>query len=192
MSATATAIRFPLSPEATERLVRAALEEDRAFDDVTTLTVVPAGARARADMVARSPGVIAGLPLAARVFEILDGETRCAALVSDGARIAANEVVLEIRGTARAVLSAERVALNFAQRLSGIATLTARFVDAVRGTRAKILDTRKTTPGLRALEKYAVLCGGGTNHRADLAAAVLIKDNHLEVVGGDIALAVRR
>jgi len=191
-SAAGDAIAFPLSSEATERLVRAALEEDRAFDDVTTLTVVPPSARARAEMVARTAGVIAGLPLAARVFELLDGATRCHALVSDGAHVSANDVVLEIDGTARAVLSAERVALNFAQRLSGIATLTARYVDAVRGTRAKILDTRKTTPGLRALEKYAVLCGGGKNHRADLAAAVLIKDNHLEAVGGDIALAVRR
>ena len=172
--------------------MRAALEEDRAFDDVTTLTVVPPSARARAEMVARTAGVIAGLPLAVRVFELLDGATRCHALVSDGAHVLANDVVLEIDGTARAVLSAERVALNFAQRLSGIATLTARYVDAVRGTCAKILDTRKTTPGLRALEKYAVLCGGGKNHRADLAAAVLIKDNHLDAVGGDIALAVRR
>jgi nicotinate-nucleotide pyrophosphorylase (carboxylating) len=185
-------IVFPLSAEATERLVRAALEEDRAFDDVTTLAVVPAEARARADMVARTAGVIAGLPLAACVFELLDGATRCRALVRDGAHVAAGTSVLDIDGTARAVLSAERVALNFAQRLSGIATLTARYVDAARGTRAKILDTRKTTPGLRALEKYAVLCGGGQNHRADLAAAVLIKDNHLESVGGDIALAVRR
>lgn len=188
----AKALVFPLSAEATERLVRAALDEDRAFDDVTTLAVVPAAARARADMVARTAGVIAGLPLAARVFELLDGATRCRALVSDGAHVSASEAVLEIDGGAHAVLSAERVALNFAQRLSGIATLTARYVCAVRGTRAKILDTRKTTPGLRALEKYAVLCGGGQNHRVDLAAAVLIKDNHLESVGGDIALAVRR
>ena len=192
MHAVEEALVFPLSAETTERQVRAALEEDRAFDDVTTHAVVPATARARADMVARSAGVIAGLPLAARVFELLDPATRCRALVSDGAHVAAGTSVLDIEGTARAVLSAERVALNFVQRLSGIATLTARYVDAVRGTRAKILDTRKTTPGLRALEKYAVLCGGGTNHRADLAEAVLIKDNHLESVGGDIALAVHR
>jgi nicotinate-nucleotide pyrophosphorylase (carboxylating) len=143
-------------------------------------------------MVARSRGVIAGLPLAVAVFETLDGDTRCRALVSDGKRVSANEAVLEIEGSARAVLSAERVALNFAQRLSGIASLTARYVTAIRGTTAKILDTRKTTPGFRALEKYAVRCGGGVNHRADLAAAVLIKDNHLATLGGDIALAVRR
>ena len=195
MSAThavAAPLVFPLSAAETERLVRAALEEDRAFDDVTTLTVVPQSARARAAMVARSAGVIAGLPLAARVFEMLDGDTRCRVLVSDGARVSAGTSVLEVDGCARAVLSAERVALNFAQRLSGIATLTASYVDAVRGTRAKILDTRKTTPGLRALEKYAVRCGGGQNHRGDLASAVLIKDNHLESVGGDIAIAVHR
>jgi nicotinate-nucleotide pyrophosphorylase (carboxylating) len=143
-------------------------------------------------MVARSGGVIAGLPLAVAVFELLDEHTQCRPLVSDGARASASEAVLEIEGAARAVLSAERVALNFAQRLSGIATLTARYVSAVHGTGAKILDTRKTTPLLRALEKYAVRCGGGVNHRADLAAAVLIKDNHLATLGGDIALAVRR
>jgi nicotinate-nucleotide pyrophosphorylase (carboxylating) len=186
------ALEFPLSAAECKTLARAALEEDRAFGDVTTSSVVPASARASAVMVARSGGVIAGLPLAAAVFQLLDPATECRALVRDGAHVHANESVLEIEGTARAVLSAERVALNFAQRLSGIATLTARYVHAVRGTRAKILDTRKTTPGLRELEKYAVRCGGGTNHRADLAAAVLIKDNHLSTLGGDIALAVRR
>ena len=190
--AASEALAFPLSRQECKALARAALEEDRAFDDVTTTSVVPASARASAVMVARSGGVIAGLPLAAAVFEVLDRDTQCRALVGDGARVAANESVLEIEGTARAVLSAERVALNFAQRLSGIATLTARYVSAVRGTRAKILDTRKTTPVMRALEKYAVLCGGGVNHRADLAAAVLIKDNHLATLGGDIALAMRR
>jgi nicotinate-nucleotide pyrophosphorylase (carboxylating) len=113
-------------------------------------------------------------------------------LLPDGARVARGDVAMEIEGPARAILSAERIALNFVQRLSGVATLTARYVDAVRGTRAQILDTRKTTPTLRALEKYAVRCGGGVNHRMDLASAVLIKDNHLAAVGGDIAEAVRR
>jgi len=192
MSASADTLEFPLSREACELLARVALEEDHAFDDVTTTSVVPASARASAVMVARSGGVIAGLPLAAAIFEVLDNNTTCRPLVSDGARVPANEAVLEIEGSARAVLSAERVALNFAQRLSGIATLTARYVSAVRGTGAKILDTRKTTPGLRVLEKYAVRCGGGVNHRADLSAAVLIKDNHLATLGGDIALAMRR
>jgi nicotinate-nucleotide pyrophosphorylase (carboxylating) len=183
---------FPLTAEETASLAQRALEEDRAFHDVTTLSVVPSTARASAVMVARSAGVIAGLPLAAAVFERLDPATTCRALVTDGARVSANDRVLEVNGTARAVLSAERVALNFAQRLSGIATMTARYVDAVRHTRAKILDTRKTTPLLRALEKYAVRCGGGTNHRGSLAEAVLIKDNHLATLGGDIRLAVRR
>ncbi len=172
--------------------MRAALEEDRAYDDVTTHSVVPATLRARAVLVARSAGVIAGLPLVETAFRLLDPAATFRVLAHDGARVSANEPVLEIEGTARALLSGERVALNFVQRLSGIATLTARFANAIRGTRAKILDTRKTTPGLRALERYAVQCGGGTNHRYDLAAAVLIKDNHLEAIGGDVALAVRK
>jgi nicotinate-nucleotide pyrophosphorylase (carboxylating) len=185
-------LAFPLSSAARDALVRAALEEDRAFDDVTTLTVVPATARARAALVARSTGVIAGLDLFEAAFQIQDRSVRCVALARDGTRVDANERVLEIDGAARTILQGERVALNFVQRLSGIATLTARYVDAVRGTRAKILDTRKTTPGLRAIERYAVRCGGGTNHRDDLAAAVLIKDNHLATIGGDVALAIAR
>jgi nicotinate-nucleotide pyrophosphorylase (carboxylating) len=183
---------FPLSAAMSGAVARAALDEDRACDDVTTSSVVPADLRASAVLVARSPGVIAGLPLVEAVFGLLDPSVTCRALEPDGARVSANHAVLEIEGAARAMLSGERVALNFIQRLSGIATLTARFVDAVSGTNAKILDTRKTTPGLRVLERYAVRCGGGTNHRADLAAAVLIKDNHLSAIGGDVALAVRR
>ena len=183
---------FPLSETMLETVVRAALDEDRAYEDVTTLSVVPASLRASAVLVARSAGVIAGLPLMEAVFMLLDPAVKCRRLEQDGARVSANQAVLAIEGTARAMLSGERVALNFVQRLSGIATLTAQFVQAVRGTEAKILDTRKTTPGLRALERYAVRCGGGTNHRYDLSAAVLIKDNHLAAVGGDIALAVRR
>ena len=183
---------FPLTSEQCEQLARAALEEDRAFEDVTTTSVVPADARASAEMIARSGGVIAGIPLAVTVFRLLDRETKVRARALDGAQVAANAPVLTIEGGARAILAAERVALNFMQRLSGIATQTARYVHAVRGTRARILDTRKTTPLLRELEKYAVRCGGGTNHRPDLASAVLIKDNHLATLGGDIALAVRR
>ncbi|HEU4641476.1 MAG TPA: carboxylating nicotinate-nucleotide diphosphorylase [Gemmatimonadaceae bacterium] len=183
---------FPLSREETEALVRAALEEDRAFEDVTTLATVPESERAAARMVARAEGVIAGLPLAVVAFHLLNPGVKVHVVAWDGSRVARGDVVLELEGPARALLSAERVALNFVQRLSGIATLTARFVDAVRGTRAQILDTRKTTPTLRALEKYAVRCGGGVNHRMDLASAVLIKDNHLAAVGGDIAEAVRR
>ena len=183
---------FPLSREETEALVRAALEEDRAFEDVTTLATVPEGERAAARMVARAGGVIAGLPLAVVAFHLLDPGVKVHVVAWDGSRVARGDAVLELEGPARALLAAERIALNFVQRLSGIATLTARFVDAVRGTRAQILDTRKTTPTLRALEKYAVRCGGGVNHRMDLASAVLIKDNHLAAVGGDIAEAVRR
>lgn len=186
------ALNFPLPAAMSSAVVRAALDEDRAREDVTTLAVVPAGLHASAELVARSPGVIAGLPLVEAVFRSLDPAMTFRELAGDGARVPANQAVLGIEGAARVMLSGERVALNFVQRLSGIATLTARFVDAVRGTDAKILDTRKTTPGLRALERYAVRCGGGTNHRDDLAAAVLIKDNHLATIGGDIALAVRR
>jgi nicotinate-nucleotide pyrophosphorylase (carboxylating) len=183
---------FPLSAAMSDAIVRAALDEDRACDDATTLSVVPAGLRASAVLVARASGVLAGLPLVETVFKVLDATVTLRELAPDGTRVSANQAVLEIEGAARAMLSGERVALNFIQRLSGIATLTARYVDAVRGTRAKILDTRKTTPGLRVLERYAVRCGGGTNHRADLAAAVLIKDNHLAAIGGDVALAIRR
>ena len=183
---------FPLSAEMSAAVVRAALDEDRAREDVTTMAVVPAELHASAELVARSPGVIAGLPLVQAVFRSLDPAMTFRELAADGAHVPANQAVLEIGGAARAMLSGERVALNFVQRLSGIATLTARFVDAVRGTGARILDTRKTTPGLRVLERYAVRCGGGTNHRDDLAAAVLIKDNHLATIGGDVALAVRR
>ncbi len=185
-------VDFPLTREETEALVRAALEEDRAFEDVTTLATVPEDVRAAARMVARADGVIAGLPLAVVAFRLLSASVKVHVVAWDGSRVTRGDAVLELDGPARALLSAERIALNFVQRLSGVATLTARYVDAVRGTRAQILDTRKTTPTLRALEKYAVRCGGGTNHRMDLASAVLVKDNHLAAVGGDIAEAVRR
>lgn len=186
------ALNFPLPAAMSSVVVRAALDEDRAREDVTTLGVVPAELHASAELVARSPGVISGLPLVEAVFRSLDPAVTFRELAVDGARVSANQAVLGIEGAARVMLSGERVALNFVQRLSGIASLTARFVDAVRGTDAKILDTRKTTPGLRALERYAVRCGGGTNHRDDLATAVLIKDNHLATIGGNVALAVRR
>ncbi len=135
---------------------------------------------------------MAGIPLAVEAFRLLDAKVAIRIDVSDGSRVTAGSSVLCISGHARAVLSAERVALNFLQHLSGIASLTAKYVEAVKGTRARILDTRKTIAGLRRLEKYAVRCGGGTNHRLDLSDLVLIKDNHLSVVGHDIALAVRR
>jgi nicotinate-nucleotide pyrophosphorylase (carboxylating) len=191
-AATADRLELPLSQEQRDALVRAALEEDRAFEDVTTLSTVPDGLSARASLVARSPGVIAGGPLAAAAFRLIDPQLFIEAMVDDGEHVGAGTVVMRLSGSPRSLLSAERVALNFAQRLSGIATLTARYVEAVRGTRARILDTRKTTPLFRALEKYAVRAGGGMSHRSDLADAVLIKDNHIAALGGDTALAVRR
>lgn len=192
LAGASASLGFPLSAATTRALVRASLDEDHAFDDVTTLATVPADAMGRAAIVARSPGVIAGLPLAITAFETLNREVTVRVVAGDGEHVAAGGVVAEVTGPWRALLSAERVALNFVQRLSGVATLTARYVEAVRGTAAKIYDTRKTTPTFRALEKYAVRCGGGVNHRADLAEAVLIKDNHLAALGGDIGLAVRR
>lgn len=185
-------LAFPLGAREIEALVRAALDEDRAFDDVTTTTTVAPDARARAAIVARGHGVVAGVPLAVAAFRAMDENVACSVGAPDGTRVAPGTVVVALEGRAAALLSAERVALNFVQRLSGVATLTAAFVAAVAGTEARILDTRKTTPGYRTLEKYAVRCGGGTNHRADLADAVLIKDNHLMVLGGDIGEAVRR
>jgi len=191
-SAAPPAPAFPLDAARTLALVRAALEEDRAFDDVTTRATVPAEARARAVLAARAPGVVAGLPLALAAFRALSTEVVAEVRAADGSRVEAGAAAVVLEGPARALLSAERVALNFVQRLSGIATLTARYVEAVAGTRARIYDTRKTTPTLRALEKYAVRCGGGVSHRADLASAALIKDNHLAAVGGDVSLAVAR
>lgn len=183
---------FPLHDGALIALVRAALEEDRAFDDVTTLATVVPGHRSRADLVARHDGVVAGLPLAVTAFRLLDPHVEIRVDAPDGTTVRKGQVLLHCSGSARGLLSAERVALNFAQRLSGGATLTAQYVRLVEGTGAKILDTRKTTPGWRHLEKYAVTCGGGTNHRATLADAVLIKDNHIAACGGDIAVAVKR
>jgi nicotinate-nucleotide pyrophosphorylase (carboxylating) len=184
-------------PEAeVNRAVDAALAEDVGNGDVTTLATIPEDAAARAVMTAREALVVAGLPLARAAFLRLSPEARVEVVIAEGQRVETGAVLLRVEGRARGLLTAERVALNFAQRLSGIATLTARFVEAVRGTKVKILDTRKTTPGLRRLEKYAVLCGGGRNHRLGLFDMVLIKDNHLAALVGEkpnpIAAAVRR
>lgn len=159
-------------------VVAAALTEDRAAEDITTLAVVAADAFGRATLVAKEPGVLTGLDAASAAFTLIDARCRLAPAVQDGESFAAGATIATIEGPLRAILQAERVALNFLQRLSGTATLTRAFVDAVAGTRAVILDTRKTTPGLRDLEKYAVRCGGGTNHRRDLAVMAMIKDNH--------------
>lgn len=183
---------FPLSEVETEALVRAALDEDAAFHDVSTLATVVSNRHVRASLVARRTGVIAGVPLACEAFRLLDDRVSVRVEQVDGTLVEAGATVMRLNGHARALLSAERVALNFMQRLSGIATLTARFVAAVHGTHARILDTRKTTPLWRRLEKYAVLAGGGSNHRFDLRSGVLIKDNHLAAIGGDVALAVQR
>jgi nicotinate-nucleotide pyrophosphorylase (carboxylating) len=142
--------------------------------------------------VARQGGTIAGIPFALETFRMLDSKVSMRVDKEDGKRAMRGDTVLYISGHARAMLAAERVSLNFLMRLSGIATLTSRFVDAVRGTGVKILDTRKTTPGWRNLEKYAVRAGGGTNHRMDLASSVLIKDNHLAAVDGQVEVAIRR
>ncbi len=174
-----------------DTLIRAALREDGASRDLTTLATVPASARARARLIARQPGRAAGLPLFARCFRILDSRVRVRLRARDGRDFKAGAVLAELKGPARALLSAERVALNFLQRLCGIATLTAAYAARVRGTRARILDTRKTTPGLRALERYAVACGGGQNHRFNLSSMVLVKDNHIKAAGSP-GEAVRR
>jgi nicotinate-nucleotide pyrophosphorylase (carboxylating) len=162
--------------------VQLALAEDIGGGDVTTLAIVPANATANAVMRAREPLVVAGIEFAETAFRELSPKIKIQKLFHDGQRANRDETLLKISGSARAILSAERVALNFVQRLSGIATLTAQFVDAIKGTRAKILDTRKTTPGWRRFEKYAVACGGGKNHRLGLFDMVLIKDNHLVVL----------
>ncbi len=171
--------------------IREWLAEDLGRGDVTTLLLVPPDLRGRGKIVAKAPGVLAGIPVAAEVFRLLDAGIRFDPQKGDGDELAPGQVVAELEGPLAAILGAERLALNLLQRLSGIATLTRAYVRAVAGTKAKILDTRKTTPGLRALEKYAVRVGGGQNHRFGLFDGILIKDNHIAAVGG-VAEAVRR
>jgi nicotinate-nucleotide pyrophosphorylase (carboxylating) len=183
---------FPLSEAAILSLVQSALDEDAAFGDVTTLATVHPTRRARARLVTREPGVVSGVPLALAAFRVLDERVEIRVDAEDGKVVERNETILFLSGHARGLLAAERTALNFMQHLSGVASLTHQFVEAVRGTRAAIVDTRKTLPGWRRLDKYAVRCAGGVNYRWDLASSVLIKDNHLAAVDGDIALAVKR
>ncbi len=174
-----------LPPSLVRDAVAAALAEDLGLaGDITTDACIPADAMARAVIAARKPGVIAGLALAEAAFRQLDPRVSFHIEIADGGRAAVGAVVARIEGRARAILTAERVALNYMGRLSGIATLTRSYVDAVAGTKAAVIDTRKTTPGLRALEKYAVRAGGGMNHRVGLFDAVLIKDNHIVAAGG--------
>jgi nicotinate-nucleotide pyrophosphorylase (carboxylating) len=167
-----------------DAIVRRALEEDVGTGDITTLLTVPEGTQAVGEFIATQNGVLAGMPVAARVFYQIDGSVQLEPYTDEGQRFDAGAVLAVVRGDARAILTGERVALNFLQRLSGIATLTARFVEVVRDLPVRICDTRKTTPGLRYLERYAVRVGGGFNHRFGLSDAVLIKDNHLAVCGG--------
>jgi nicotinate-nucleotide pyrophosphorylase (carboxylating) len=180
----------PLAPNDYLPLVKAALAEDIGGGDATTLALVPEDAVATAVMIAREPLVMAGADLALAVFQQLDERVEFGVEIFDGQHAGLGQALLRVQGPARALLTAERTALNFIQRLAGVATLTARFVEQVAGTGAQILDTRKTTPGWRALEKYAVACGGGMNHRLGLHDRVMIKDNHLAALEGDIAKAV--
>lgn len=175
--------------EALDALLRAFLVEDIGRRDVTTETTVPPGARARGEVVAKSECVVSGLPVARRVFELLEPGVEWREVVPGGTRASAGALIAGLAGGARPILTGERVALNLLQRMCGIATLTRRFADAVAGTPCRILDTRKTAPGLRPFDRQAVRDGGGTNHRYDLSAMVLIKDNHRRLSGG-VARAV--
>lgn len=185
-----------LSADIIRQAVKLALDEDIGRGDVTTLATVPPDATTRAVMGAREPLVVAGIALAEAAFRERSFDIQMERLAEDGDSVSQGEIILSVFGPAQAILTAERVALNFIQRLSGIATLTAQFVAAIEGTRTSILDTRKTTPGWRHLEKYAVRCGGGRNHRLGLFDMVLIKDNHLAALRGEspnpIAAAVQR
>lgn len=177
-------IRLELDMEQVERIVETALKEDVGSGDITTNTVCPESESCRAVLKAKQKGVIAGLPIAKMVFQELDLTVVCVDNIGDGEAVKVGDVVSEIIGPARAILTGERLALNIIQRLSGIATLTSKYVKAVEGLPVKILDTRKTAPGLRVLDKYAVTAGGGYNHRFGLYDGILIKDNHIKIAGG--------
>jgi nicotinate-nucleotide pyrophosphorylase (carboxylating) len=170
--------------EYVQRLVQTALEEDVGAGDATVLATIPAKAIGKARILAREDIVCAGLPMAERVFRMLDTEMQIEQRVQEGALVPKGNVLLHLNGKARAILTGERASLNFLGRLCGIATVVHQFVEKVRGTRARIRDTRKTTPGLRLLEKYAVKTGGGTNHRIGLYDAILLKENHIALAGG--------
>ena len=175
-----------LDPGYVEALVRSTVAEDLDGGvDVTSAATVPADQRSTMDLVARGTGVTAGVPVAAAVFDIVsDGDAEIAVVTGDGARVSRGDVLLTVTGRTRDLLTAERTALNLLCHLSGVATATAQWADALEGTSARVRDTRKTTPGLRALEKYAVRCGGGVNHRMSLSDAALVKDNHVVAAGG--------
>jgi nicotinate-nucleotide pyrophosphorylase (carboxylating) len=174
---------MPLPPEALS-LIDAALAEDVGPGDFTTLWTVPADRRAEARIVAKAPGVIAGSEVAVEVFRRVDPSLVVEVVAGDGTAVAPGGLAMRISGPAASILTAERTALNFLQQLSGVATMTRRYVDAIAGTRARVIDTRKTTPGMRLLEKAAVVAGGGANHRVGLHDMVMIKDNHIAAAGG--------
>lgn len=172
-------------------VVRRALEEDTGYGDLTTEAIVPAEATTSGTIIARAAGVVAGLPVAEAVFKQLDAAVCFEPVVQDGAAVLDGDLVARVSGNARAILSGERVALNFLQQLSGVATAARQIVDELEGTAARLLDTRKTVPGLRALQRYAVRAGGGSNHRFNLFDGVLIKENHITVAGGITAALSR-
>jgi len=174
-----------------DAIIDAALREDTPEGDVTSESIIPAEARSEAIFLAKEDGVLAGLAIARRVLEKIDPAVEFDEKIQDGAAFRKFDILAAIEGPTMAILKGERTALNFLQHLSGVATATRRFVDAVAGTKAKILDTRKTAPGWRALEKYAVRCGGGANHRAGLYDMILIKDNHI-AAAGSITTAIER
>ncbi len=180
-----------LDPHRLNALIDLWLHEDVGAGDLTAELMIEAGAAARFVMKAREPLVLAGVGIAAQVFQRFDPSIIVNHIAQDGASLTRDEAIMQVTGPARSLLTAERTALNIVQHLSGIATLTARYVEEIKGTAARLIDTRKTTPGLRALEKYAVRCGGGANHRLGLDGGVLIKDNHL-AVASDIATAVAK
>jgi nicotinate-nucleotide pyrophosphorylase (carboxylating) len=188
---TAASSRLLLGRESLERVVATALAEDVGEGDVTTEATVDEDAIGSAQLLVKEPGVVCGLAAAEAVFHALDPDVRFEALVEEGAVVQHSVAVARVEGSERAILTGERTALNFLGRLSGVATLTRRYVDAVAGTGVAILDTRKTTPGLRLLEKHAVACGGGRNHRFGLDDGVLVKDNHLRAAGS-LQVAVER
>jgi len=170
--------------ETIKSIIDYALKEDIGNGDITTNSLIPLDLQAKATMVAKSNGVIAGLAVAEYVFRTLSPDITWKTFANDGDKISRGDVILEVSGSYRALLTGERVALNFLQRMSGIATMTANYVEVLRDFKTKILDTRKTVPGLRLLDKYSVMTGGGTNHRIGLYDMVLIKDNHIKIAGG--------
>lgn len=174
-----------------DSIIEAALQEDLPKGDITSESIIPDDSRSRAIILAKEDGILAGMDVASRVFEKIDPDVEFKREKDDRQKFSKGETLAELEGSSISILKGERTALNFLQRMSGIATTTGRFVEALKGTRTKILDTRKTTPGLRNLEKYAVKMGGGQNHRRNLSEMVLIKDNHLKLVGS-ISEAVKR